>query len=549
MISVGFISCYDNVDNSTDLASNIKDAPVLVNTAVTGLVWSDDSNITDYDMVINDAISSVEAPQEVFFNEVQNVNKKGQAIYVRQNGQMAAMMHTQLIENDINYLEIELFAPFSLVTPNNSNPININSNITVAVDDDKIRELNNTANEIEVLFRDLSSLRDLQQLGKSGYDHTSKLQVLNHYKAFEFRVSDALGETLQLDESIIMNIQNTADNAQLYHFDEEEEQWHFAARLKNGSNRIVLSEAGFFSVCVAEEGLYSEGRFVYNDEGIAYHKIQCDYSAGTHHNTTSLSGKWLDIVPTQSEVKYSPISSCEQSEIVYSIMTAEADITNQEIVAQGDNYVTVKPAVYQCNGERSVLQALAVTQNDKTKYYPLYNDESINVEACVDEYKLAGYDIKSNSLGVNLPWSKDINVNQLDLLSCNSFTDGYSYIQIGEDKMILEPFIVEEGDKTVLKSMDNNIRFKFNGNSVGMYDQDQVNLYFYDETFGGKGFYMACENSDLGCGFDEWNVTHFKAGVEKWVRISFGGEVWIQTLSPAEAGYFNMKGVILCKAQ
>jgi len=79
--------------------------------------------------------------------------------------------------------------------------------------------------------------------------------------------------------------------------------------------------------------------------------------------------------------------------------------------------------------------------------------------------------------------------------------------------------------------------------------QNQVNVFLEDDSFGTNGYRIACENTTNGCGFTTWNVTHYEAGSEKWVRVSFEGEVWMQTINPPQAGYFPVEGVILTKAE
>ena len=133
------------------------------------------------------------------------------------------------------------------------------------------------------------------------------------------------------------------------------------------------------------------------------------------------------------------------------------------------------------------------------------------------------------------------------LTECEELAEGYSYIQIEDDVKVYDAFFLEEaGERTILKSENEKVKFIFKGNAPGMYEEDEVNVLIDDEDF---GYYIKCENSPVGCGITEFNVTHYETngGNGSTVRVSFSGTLWMQTVSPPVADFLDIKGVIIIK--
>jgi len=103
------------------------------------------------------------------------------------------------------------------------------------------------------------------------------------------------------------------------------------------------------------------------------------------------------------------------------------------------------------------------------------------------------------------------------------------------------------GDKTILESQNGEIKFLIDGNTPGVYTEDQLNIKINDNGFGDHGYAVSCENSTQGCGITNIYVSHYEEMPGGWIRITFSGEVWMQTITPAAAGNFPIGGTILSK--
>ena len=82
---------------------------------------------------------------------------------------------------------------------------------------------------------------------------------------------------------------------------------------------------------------------------------------------------------------------------------------------------------------------------------------------------------------------------------------------------------------------------------LGEYMDNEVNFFIEDEDFGDDGYKMNCENSTIGCGFDNINITHLRDMGDGLSRISFSGTLWMQTIDNPTAGNYPVEGQIITK--
>ena len=163
-------------------------------------------------------------------------------------------------------------------------------------------------------------------------------------------------------------------------------------------------------------------------------------------------------------------------------------------------------------------------------------------------FQLTAYDLESGVEGPLMNWSTNIDDDFSYMTSCNNNDDGFAVIKIGGERQFFSAFAFEySGEKSILKSTDNAIRFAVEGDDTGSFEEKLVNIYINDETFGSKGFFMDCENAENGCGINDCTITHYDVSADGWIRVSFSGNMWMRTIDPVVAGYFDVEGVIMVK--
>lgn len=547
-----FTSCYDNVDNSVEVETKA-DTPILITTAITGsVVDNDDNSISGYQININELQENIESKR--FLVQLEEVNKNGQAIYIKDSSLISSFIHTPLIENDINLIKLQLFDPMnsSLISSSGLGLINISPSISLQIKADNLIDAlgNIPTQDVYVDYRDLSTLNTISQLGISAYNTKAQLRSTRHVGAFQLEFRGENNEIYSLDSSVKVEIdvENTNEEVSLFHFDIEEERWEEIGNLVVGKNEISITKSGLYTISEHKAAVYAEGDI--NKEGtqISYQLLSLEQQK----LYATAEGRWISIIPSNTETSIQTLTPCEDVIANFDIPASDINLSNIDIEINEGKYYRLQTTVYDCNGELEETTGIYLKDESGAGNIHLFSDKDLNtwVSVCNNEFDISTYDIDTDLKGPAIPWSLDIVDDQSFLVSCNDFQDGYSYIKIRNDRRVIAPFTAVKIDaSTTLHSMDNKIRFRFKGQMADTYMEDQVNVYLEDEGFGSNGYLINCDNNDEGCGFTTWNVTHYEAGSEKWVRVSFAGEVWMQTIDPPQAGNFAVEGVILTKAE
>ena len=545
-------ACYDNVDNSI-VVDTADDTPILVTTAITGsLVDSNDDQISGYQIAINDLLENVESKR--FLVHLEEVNKNGQAIYIKDGTQINSFLHTPLIENDINLIKLQMFDPMnsSLISSSGLGLINISPSISLEIETDNLidEQGNIPTQDVYADYRDLSTLNNIAQLGIAAYNSKNQLRSTLHLNAFqlEFRDDNDTSYALSNNAKISLQVSNSTEEVSLFHFNEATDKWEELEELEEGLNEITINKSGLFTISEHKAAVYAEGDI--NKEGtkVSYHLL----SIAQQKLYSTAEGKWISIIPSNTEIVLNTLTPCESTISNYTIPASEINIKDIDIEVTAGNYYRLQTTVYDCNGELEETTAIYLKDEINVGNIYLFSDKNLNtwVSVCNSEFDISTYDIDTDIKGPAIPWSLDIVDDQSFLVSCDAFQDGYSYIKIRNDRRVLAPFDAMKiaDTSTTLHSTDNKIRFRFEGQMADSYMENQVNVYLEDDMFGSGGYLINCDNTELGCGFTTWNVTHYEAGSEKWVRVSFEGDVWMQTINPPQAGYFPVEGVLLTKA-
>ena len=547
-------SCYDSMDNSIVIDTD-PDTPVLITTAITGsVVDANDIEITNYQLSAGSLVENIEGKR--FLIQLEDVNKKGQTIYVKDGSQINSILHTPLIENDINLVKLQMFNPMnsSLISSSDPDLININSSISLQIEADKIRDAqgNSPTQDVFLDHRDLSNLNDISQLGVSAYNVRDQLRSTSHLGAFHLQLRGTDGSIYTIGNSldVDISIDPTSEPVSLFHLDMEDEKWKEVKELEEGNNTIQIFSTGFYTISQHTKAVYAEGDV--NKEGTKVSYQLLSINQKQLHSTAD--GNWITLIPTDHDITLNTLTPCKDEISDYIIPATSINVNNIDIEVTNGNYYKLQTTVYDCQGE--LEETTAIYLKDEIGVGNIYTFINQNIDAwvsvCDSEFDIATYDIETDLKGTPIPWSLDIEDDQSFLVSCDDYQDGYSYIKIKDDRIVLPPFDaakVVDGTTLYSTDVDQSIRFKFKGQMADSYDSQDVNVYLKKLDFGDYGYLISCENSTEGCGFTTWNVTHYEAGSEKWVRVSFAGEVWMQTIDPPQADYYPVEGVILTKAE
>ena len=294
-------------------------------------------------------------------------------------------------------------------------------------------------------------------------------------------------------------------------------------------------------------GVYQEGQVLYEGMPISFLRSRMDHLEDYQFFTTE-QGRWGAVIPIMENITLDFLTPC--ADPITSVNIIEEGGSNpdnliSEIESDEDYFFQVNAQVVDCNGEVSHPTGLVINsdQQEETLIFSGTASELL-VAVCDNDFEVSTFSLEENSVGPSLDWNTELG-DELELLvACNDFQNGFGFIQIREDMMIYDALEVRlETERTQLITQDESFWISFRGTTPDKYNAEEVNVFLNEESFGSEGYLITCETSELGCGITDFYVTHFEEE-QGWLRLSFSGEVWMQTIQDPTAGYFPVKGVI-----
>ncbi len=539
-------SCYEDLDNTPPSQIIIETEEIIVNTSISGSVMGmDDNIISDYLLEVNGELNVI--PSDYFFLELENLKKKGQTIHVLKDEKQIGIRTQLLVENDINHMEIRQHPEYGQkIISDTDSKINFSKNLTA--DFTSAKWTNGYTGEITVDYVNIESTIPLTPVG---YSTISDLLAVDSRGGFYLSVRNENGVEIIADEEfpIIIKTSDLDDDVNsLFVFNREDEIWILVTEFSSGDEVAVLGE-GYYTFANYTPGVFVEGKVIKDDKPVAYQPMDWILSSLSNQIYATEKGRWIALLPERESVRVNLLNPCDESLQTETLDIEVKDIKDQNLIIEdSDNYQQLNITILDCNGDIVSTPNLAVNNGAVELHYVFSEDYSDRWITVCDEFGIFAVNNMTGESGPELAWSTEI-MDGLDVLTdCSEFDQGYSFIKIRDDEKIYSAFELEvEGERTVLKSKEGNVKFIFQGMKEGMYNADEVNVLINDSEFGEKGYYIKCENSSLGCGINNFNVTHYESGESGMVRASFSGTMWMQTLSPSVAGNFDVEGVIVIK--
>jgi len=551
LLTTILISCHADFEIEPKLTDNTEQPQIIVSTQITGQVADTQGNVQN-DYTLDLGTNRIEQNKRYFLERVEAVNKKGQYMEIFQDGEFKGFSHLLLLENDVNILDLHFFPELETIELSNGEDFALGSDSRI-----RIQEVLNSNGEkfseaIWVSHRNLSESKYDFQLGNFGYDKSNKLVSIKAVDRFHIEMKAENGETLKIDSNkpAIYNYLVNSNSLGLFRFDQEEYAWVLEETLIDG--RCNLNDAGYYMVAEFEDGVFTEGEVLLDGTTLSYQSYAWKKEATRSVGYTSLAGKFISVVPASSELEFTALDPCKAliERLVYNSSSEHEEniVFNLENIAA--QFFNLSTRVISCDTTLNQQPAIQLF-SDNQSYVYAFRGEEINtwLSACNSTFDVAGYNIADDSAGPILSWNTTTDASIQYLSDCKYHTEGFSYLEIRQDKKLYPSFDFSRmGNTTILEAQTDELKFIVHGNQVGSYAVEELNIKINDSNFGNNGYAVNCENSNVGCGIQDAFVSHYEDMSNGWIRITFAGEVWMQTLAPAAAGNFPIKGTILCKA-
>lgn len=546
-----FTSCYKDVDQPQELRTITEQPRTTGDSGLSGkVVLPNGDLLTDYSLVINGDSYTVE--NEYFYLELQNLKKQGQLIEVFQNGQLYAAAYPNILENDINQIEIQSLNDFTTINlEKETNTVTMGSNIELTVNKADLinKNSNNLALNAELNFQVISDASVTGQMIQAAYNHEGQLVCVDAEQIILIDANES-GENVGLASEKLLNLQIAQSaNKSLYSFNDEYGYWEFVTVITGAP--IVLDRLDHLAIGNHQPGLYVEGLVEENQRPISYIEGMNSSSSLSNKMRTTVSGRWAGFVIEGEALNQQLLNPCGL-EINQRTFSTEEVIDN-ELTTQlnsNESLYNLHSQVFDCDGELIERPAVVLVQGDNNNQVYVFPDKTIDswVSVCNIDFKVGGYDLNTGEQGPVLNWNSGITDSLEYISSCQKDQNGYSYIKIRDQIRTYDPFVTNiDNGKTTISSPSDNVRISFEGAMEGEYQVQDVNIYINDEMFGPDGYYISCESAEQGCGINDFYVSHFEETADGWLRASFSGVLWMQTIEPALAGNFPIEGVILTK--
>jgi len=539
--------CYDNYNIQEEVS--VDEAPqIIFETTIVGFVSDQNNqNIDAYSFGING--DQMDFDQNYFFKEIIGAYKKNQHIDILVGGERVAFANVPLVGYDVNHLDLKIFPEASQqILDQGEQMLELSDAYTLNLDGSKIAS---NVTDLELSYGSIKDFDLLCQMGIGALNLKNEALVMKSTEVFYFEMADANTRDLVSGACALdYNIQNTSNKIGLFEYQRSQSRWILIQELDEFNGTLELRKMGFYQIAEYEPGVYAEGRIRLEDEGIAFQKVSIENQTGKNLNLlTSANGKWVSFLPAEKELVATLFNPCEIDFPDFNIVSIQGETSfDFELEPSfADYFFHSSLDVMDCEGGLVSYPSIQIENNGELQIFTL--DEGMNeilIPICQEVFAIAGYNVDDGVAGLEIPWQTSFE-DEIGLLSaCEDNSEGYNWISIDDELKFFESFQINETQESILLSTANNsFQLKFQGTGVGERAEDQVQLFIDDASFGDSGFFMNCLNSDLGCGINDFYVSHFPENAEGLMRISFSGEIWVQRINSLEAANLPIEGQIL----
>ncbi|MEE9439854.1 MAG: hypothetical protein V3V14_12685 [Saprospiraceae bacterium] len=536
------IGCYDDIDNTPDPEVIIEQTEVYIDTKIAGTVESiNGENLKEYTLKINNDNYSIDG--DYFKVHIENANKKGQIVQVLKNNKNIGIATFLLVENDINKVLIkEHQAIKSQIISDVFNIIELDNQISIDLKNAKWE-----GNYIGDIGLEYVKIEQSTSLTPVAYNQYLDVLAVNSIGGFFLKATTASGEPLDIkkDGKVKITLHDIPPNTNgLFELDKND-NWKLVSDIVNGAEVEVLA-SGYYAFGIYDKGVFVEGIVSKDDNVIAYQTMNWEEGDISNRFRSTETGKWIAVFPENNTTEISLLNPCNESIFTETITIKNSDIYGEVLIVNSNNpnFQTIDIEVKDCKGNNVENPNIAINSSLSNDIYSFSSSSTVLLSVCED-VTISAIDENGNN-GPEMILDDQLSQNIDYLTNCAEYIDGFSHIVIREDTKYYTAFNVsEEDNQLVIRSENQKFRLRINGTESRKYSENEVNIFIDEEEFGTRGYYISCENSEIGCGISNCEVARY--GNNKWLKISFEGELWMQSYNPWVAGNYPISAEITVK--
>ncbi len=538
-------ACYDDYDNSR--VEVVEDKPTtIISTRINGKI----NNIENYDseklsLEFDDQFFELQGV--TFLIELDQIAKTGEFLKLKSEGKTIGVKQSILIENDINYIEINAFQ--------NNQTKSIDANLHsegVLFDNlffsyegkafDKNGDL--FAGQFNIHTSLIEHPDGLQNLAQLAYDSKGEQLLLKDIKyAYWIESLTENGEPLFLNPAKnTINFGELSQDLRLFKL----VNGRILKEIDDLTSTLSFDGSGLYIFAKVEPGVLMEGILEFQNARVSYSRLNYNQK----HTYSSALGRWIGVFEKGVDATMSLGKKCGQSSSSWTVFSGEVN-SKSNLLSIDDNeqgMLLLDAKIVNCLGQDDEVAALVIEQMGEERLF-IYPSGKIEgyTSVCPGNVRMKSFNLVDHTIVNDLDWNTNNGSEIRYLTSCSSLADNFSLIELNGERMVYDSFEwYSENGETKLVDSKGRFEIKFDGSNLGHHPNEQVNIFIKDEGFGDKGYSISCINSSLGCGIYDFELSHFET-TKGWVRVEFEGKIWAQTINPPIAGNYAIEGVIMIK--
>ncbi len=540
-------SCYKDYENKEVIEIIIEAPKDEKDTGLIGQVFDGADALSGYSINVNGQETPVSG--QVFSIQLQRAAKEGQLIEVTKDKHLIGMAYSYLLEDDLNKIEIPVLQQFSSIEfQSGTNLLESEQPIEISYEDSFLDSNGNeVVASVDIDYLLIEDEASLASIANAGHLRTGELVALQPSAVYLLDIR-ADGSPVHKKEDALVDINIDAYSGQtLFGFHRVFNYWVELGTLDGTAIQSPILD--HFIVADYLPAVYTEGVLIQEDTPVAFARGVYNGSLAYDFITTE-KGQWAGVFPQNENLAVEVYNPCNELVQSATFETTTTDNLNARFDLDIDiKTYSIAADIIDCNAQLSNQPSLVVEEKEQQEIYVFSTGVADHaLISCSTELAVSALDLAAGATGPQLNWTTEETESINYLSACAEDKEGYSYIKIREDMKAYDVFQYEYiNGETVLSSNDNGIRFRFDGDVKGSYPEEAINVYIRDVSFGQDGYYFNCEESSIGCGITQFEVTHYDEQGEGWLRIVFAGKLWMQTIENFKVGDFDIEGVILIK--
>lgn len=536
------LGCYKNEDNSNPTVVVKEVVEVYINTTIAGTVIDKSGNLmSDYRLIVNGQTYEVSGVS--FAIDLLGAKKNGQLINVWKDDKNISQGIFQLIENDVNSITLRVLEDWDTETIGDSNG-SLAGLVSIDWAGSILQASNDTYSGNVALSTRLITQEDA--ISSIGFSREGALLSLKTYGGFQFELQTT--DNIELSSPTkgikLSFVTVPSGSTSLFYLDAATERLVLIEEEVNTGFPVYVHKGGVYLFAQYKRGVFAQGNLQYEGQKVAFAKIQYSVDNTFIQGITTLEGRWLIVIPQESQGTLISVNNCGIEVSNEVINTSKENISMVDLLISDAKYLYMPNLeISNCDGQIEENPIINIEGPNGQQYH-------VFTSSLIDPYMLiCGESIISGINNVNGQNGQTFSITSpVNVLSnCEDYQDGFLGIDIeGESKNYDQIELMEDNGSLILQSGE-HFKIIIKGVDDGVYSDEQINISINDATFGSMGYYLFCLNSTLGCGIESCVINRFDDNGIIWTQLTFKGTLWMETITPKIAGKYDIKGNLLLK--